>query len=135
MALTKAQVKAEYRQAFLAIVASVLDDTNFDTSMEAMADAFVDSLTADYGFTTKVITSNYTANYREFLLVDATSGEITITLPAPVADEELQIKKTDWSTNEIAIVGGNIDRKSDLRLKYVYTSLTLHCDGTNWWIK
>ena len=135
MALTKAQVKQQYREAFLAIVASVLDDTNFDTSMEAMADAFVDSLTADYGFTTKVINSNYTANYREFLLVDATSGEITITLPAPVADEELQIKKTDWSSNEIVLVGGLVDRDSAKRIKYGYTSLTLHCDGTEWWIK
>lgn len=64
-----------------------------------------------------------------------TNNDITITLPNVVSGIKFDIKNIDGSnvtidTNDIATIDGNLD----LNLTTQYESITLICDGSNWYI-
>ena len=71
-------------------------------------------------------------------LVNTSSGDVTITLPASSSseDQQITIKKTT-SDNAIIIDGDSsetIDGELTVEVVEQYTSLTLASDGINWYI-
>ena len=73
------------------------------------------------------------------LLADASGGAITLTLPnaSGASGVQLDIKKTDSSQNAVTIDGFSsqtIDDETTHALTTQYDSLTVFCDGTEWWI-
>lgn len=91
---------------------------------------------------TSVAISTKTANYTalpadETLLVDATSGSVTITLPAtPVIGKKYNVKKIDSSSNT-AVVDGNgkmIDGNASVSGSLPYQGWVMQYDGTAWFI-
>jgi hypothetical protein len=62
-------------------------------------------------------------------------GSQTITLPAATAGRRLIIKRVNNSINVVTISGGNIDGAASIALAGgSYDSVTLVCDGVNWWV-
>ena len=84
----------------------------------------------------KSVSSNYTADYGEVVLVDASGGNVTITLPSPQANAVINVKKIDSSSNVITVSGGGatIDGQSSFSFSIQYESYTFVSDGTNWYI-
>lgn len=74
-----------------------------------------------------------------FVAVDATAGDVTVTLPAASGSQgrTLVIKKTDSTTN-LVIIDGNgsetIDDATTQSIAAQYVSVMLICDGSEWWI-
>ena len=73
------------------------------------------------------------------ILADATSGVITVNLPAASGNsgKTYNIKKTDASANAITIDGNaseTIDGATTATISTQYQSLTVQCDGSNWHI-
>jgi len=88
------------------------------------------------GWTLKHVSTNYTASSNEFILADASSAAITITLPSPAANARVAVKKIDSSTNEVVVDAGTskIDGSTTFTLKTQYESYEFYCDGTDWYI-
>lgn len=86
----------------------------------------------------RTITTSATLSLTDFSIVaDATSGALGITLPATATcyGRIYQIKKIDNAFNvTITPPTGNIDGAGLKILSAQYSSVTIHCDGTNWWI-
>jgi hypothetical protein len=85
-------------------------------------------------------TASYTAAVTdEAILVDATSGPVTITLPSAAgnAGKLYKIKKID-TTGATVTIDANASETIDGGLTAVitapYVALALQCDGTGWWI-
>ncbi|RLC88227.1 MAG: hypothetical protein DRJ03_03520 [Chloroflexi bacterium] len=85
------------------------------------------------------VTAAYTAtDLDSAIIVDATSGAVTVTLPdaATVDQKILTIKKIDNSNN--VTVDGNgsqtIDGSATQVLSTQYEALTIQSDGSNWYI-
>lgn len=83
-------------------------------------------------------TANYTATLTDYYIpVDATSGNITVTLPAASGNAGLTyfIYKTDASANTVIVDGDGtetINGVSTLTLLARYQHMRVECDGTNW---
>lgn len=98
------------------------------------------------GVRVKSITANYTTDwYDTILLVNATGGNITITLPdsglvASTKDEMgkiFYIKKVDASANTVTVDGYStqtIDGATTNVINTQYDSITIVSDGSNWHI-
>lgn len=74
-----------------------------------------------------------------FVMVDATSAAITITLPlvSTCTVYEFSIKKTDSTLNTVTIDGAGsetIDDDLTQLLESQYECLTIVSDGSEWWI-
>jgi hypothetical protein len=97
------------------------------------------TLLAVRGWAADSKTGDYTAGFDdEAILVDASAGAVTITLP-PVADyngKYYKIKKIDTTSLSVTIDGNGatIDRGATAVITSPYVSLTVQCDGTEWWI-
>ncbi len=85
-------------------------------------------------------TANYTATSSDYLLlVDATAGAVTITLPAASSSSGmvLIVKKTDSGANAVTVDANGaetIDGVTTVGLTTQYDSVKIQCDGTEWWI-
>lgn len=82
-------------------------------------------------------TANYTAANESVILVDASSGSVTINLPAAsgLSGREYTIKKIDSSTNIVTVDANGGETIDGILTKLLYTeneSVTIICDGTNW---
>jgi hypothetical protein len=89
------------------------------------------------GFTVVTKTANYTASNRECILVDASTGAITITLPTPSAGAEVIVKKIDSTTNSVTIAQSgteSIDGAASQTLNTQWEAIHVISDGTNWYI-
>lgn len=92
------------------------------------------------GIPTTEQSAAYTATQADkLILVDASGGPVTITLPqASIVDgQEYTIKKIDASSNTVTIDGNAaelIDEATTQALSNQYEALTVQCDGTEWWI-
>lgn len=86
------------------------------------------------------VTGNVTAEYTYgFYLCDATSGSLTVTLPAAGAykGQRFYIKKVDATANTVTIDGDGsetIDGAATAVIAVPMTCLTVVSDGSNWWI-
>ena len=95
-------------------------------------------LSGEFWQTTK--TDNYTAGDEMVILVDATSGDKTITLPLASTSpgKVYYIKKIDTTSHKVTIQPNAVDEKIDNETNYEivvpYTCITPNCDGNNWWI-
>lgn len=84
-------------------------------------------------------TANYTATDNDYtILADATSGNITITLPL-TAGQMFNVKKTDATANTVTIktASGNIDGTAGttgIVISTQYTNISIQMDGTNGWM-
>lgn len=84
--------------------------------------------------------SNYTLTSSDDVVTfDATSGDLTATLPTAVgiADKIYIIKKTDTSTNTVTVDGNGsetVDGNSNFVLRYENDSVAVISDNTNWQI-
>jgi len=89
---------------------------------------------AQYNVVTK--TGDYTASGGDCVLVDASSGDVTITLPEPSKATQVNIKKIDPSTNVVMVMpnGGSIDDEPLKEISTQYESYLFISDGTNWYI-
>lgn len=70
------------------------------------------------------------------VLVNATSGAITVTLPTPTKGKVVHIKKSDSSANIVTISAssGTIDGTATKPLYFQYDCLSIVSDGTNYFI-
>ena len=90
---------------------------------------------ARYNVVTKA--SDYAASSGDYVLVDASSGNITITLPEPSKATQVDVKKIDSSTNAVTVEPNGsetIDGSSSKTIDTQYESYTFISDGTNWYI-
>lgn len=81
--------------------------------------------------------STYTVTDEDgIILADATSNTIAITLPRTVKERLVSVKKLDNINNVTIQTSGSetIDGAATKVLSTQYDSVTLICDGSNWWI-
>jgi hypothetical protein len=84
--------------------------------------------------------SPYTATHDDQTITcDATSGNITVNLPAASSSTGLvlTIKKIDSSANTVTVDGNASETIDDSTIQVIsdqYTSITVHCNGTEWYI-
>lgn len=72
------------------------------------------------------------------VLVDATSGAVTLTLPAVASSTRrvYNIKKIDSSVNAVVVdpAGAElIDDQSSVSIQSQWNAITLHCNGSVWY--
>jgi hypothetical protein len=86
------------------------------------------------------VTSNYTVSRSDsFIPVNATSGSVTITLPAAkeTKGKRYTVKKVDSSTNSVIVdpTGSDtIDDATTATLNIQYESICIMSDGSEYWI-
>jgi hypothetical protein len=99
------------------------------------------ALSSEQVWTTVSKTANYTVletDRDKLILVDATSGAVTIALLAAATAGtgfQIAIKKTDSSGNAVTLDGNSsetIDGAATLALSTQYDIALLTCDGSNW---
>lgn len=88
-------------------------------------------------FPVTTVTGNYTAHLTdEVILVDASSGAVTVTLiSAARTPNKYTVKKIDSSSNAVTVAaasGQNIDGSSTKNLASQWDKLTVIPSGTNW---
>lgn len=87
---------------------------------------------AGYSFTT--ITGNYTAASGDYILANAASGTITITLPSPAANAYFSVKKIDGGSFAITVSGGTIDGATSFDIPQTrWASQDFLSDGVQWY--
>ena len=99
--------------------------------------AYTNANTITNPITTKI--ANYTALVTDYvILVDATAGPLTITLPAvPRGGQQYYIKKIDSTGNTVTILRGGsslIDGVTQRVISFQWTTYHIQYDGTNWFI-
>jgi len=80
-----------------------------------------------------------TASSPNVILANATSGPITIILPAvaTVTDKVFKIKKTDSSKNAVTVDGNGaetIDGSTVMVISFAQTTMEIESDGSAWYI-
>jgi len=109
---------------------------DFDEINEDLRDRFVKAYAeVNDTFTTSIVTSNYMASSGEALLVDSSSGQITITLPiaSDNTNSEIYIKKTSSDDNYVVVTASElIDDKTSVSLKQQYTAIGFLSNGVTW---
>jgi len=84
------------------------------------------------------VSSDYSPNPFEFVLVDASSGAVTVTLPSAGAYESIIVKKIDSTGNPVNIVppsGKTVDNVSRISLASPMSAVILVADDNgNWWV-
>lgn len=121
------RVTADYnRQAFNDILTAI------QTAINRGADGYLFPVTS--------VTANYTQSPNDsIILVNATSGAITVTLQPALQCEQkrLTIKKTDSSGNAVTIDANGaetIDGSATKSLATQYKAYELVAQGGSWWI-
>jgi len=92
------------------------------------------------GFATgvqSVTAASATCNGAAVVLADASINAINMTLPAPLAGQVITIKRTNSNANTVTITppsGSTIDGAANKVLTVQYQSITVVCDGANYFI-
>jgi hypothetical protein len=122
---------------------SNLSDHQVQQDLQALAVAptyvFGDRMGPEYVRTRAVTASD---NFRPddyLVLCDATTGVVTLTLPAAAASQgrKLVAKKTDASANAVTVDGNGaetVDGAASVSITARYDSVSVISDGTTWWI-
>jgi len=114
---------------------ALLNGTNTFTGTNTFSSVLVSA-----GMRCAVITvaTNYTVSVLDWsVLVNATSSNVTVTLPATTLGQVFNLKKIDSSTNSCIIntTGGKtIDGSNSITNKTPKASITVQSNGTNWFI-
>ena len=112
---------------------------------KAVKNQLGDKIINEYGvirYTKVSIAGNYpVVNGDTVIIADASSGNITVSIPPADSDSDgrlLQIKKIDATAFTVTIsssgTGDTIDGSSSEILASQYDSLSIFCDGTEWFI-
>ena len=93
---------------------------------------------ATFTTVTKSANATLSTSSEDFVLVDCTSGDITLTLPTASGNNGLNytITKTDSSSNHVIIDGNStetIDGKTTIELYGQYNKVRIASDGTSWY--
>jgi hypothetical protein len=94
-------------------------------------------LDSAYVKTVTTETSSYTAGVYDVVLADASSGDMTVTLPSPDTDVQVSVKKIDSSGNTVTVAtpgSETIDGNSSLTISAENVSRTVVSDGSNYFI-
>ena len=124
-------------ESFASVFASETEPSNPRTG-DLWFDTSAGTMSSVGNIVTK--TSDYTATEYDYtILCDATSGDITITLPnaALVIGHVYSIKKIDSTTNTVtieALVSDTIDGSNTVSTDIQWTSIFIQSDGNNWYI-
>jgi len=149
--IVASDVGAQPLDADLTTIASLTATT--DSIMQAKAGAWAARTLAqvktdlaytavDIGAEKKLVptaskTGAYTAVDGDLVMVDATSGGITVTAPATAAGKEFGVKKTDSSANIVTIARAGSDTigataATSVQLKLQDQAIAFAANGTNW---
>lgn len=114
-------------------------DGRLDTAeadIDALQAAMVAAHDGHLTLSVRAVTANTAVNATDYLiLVDATAGNVTVTMPAPQNGRQLCVKRIDASANTVSIAAAaNIDGAASKAITPQYASLTVMCDGATWWI-
>ena len=110
---------------------------NISASTNISASAFYGN-TAGLLYPIKTVSTDYSATLLDYtILGNTTSGDVTVTLPsASVGKRKIyNIKKVD-SSNTLTITtdSGSIDGVTNKNITTLYESLSLHSNGSDWFI-
>lgn len=109
-------------------------------STDAATKGYVDSAADKLNVVSKTfVDTPYTAVDADAVLYDVSGGSSQVNLPAAAsnADAKIVVKKTDSSGNTVTIDGNGaetIDGATTRVLNSQYESITMVCDGSNWFI-
>ena len=99
---------------------------------------FTDSVSVAPMFQSVLVSRNYTVGRtNRFVLVDATPGNVVITLPAQPQSVPIVVKKTDSTVNTVTVGvsgPGSIDGALTQVISTQWGTLVLNPDGKNWFI-
>ena len=150
-------LSSSYTVAIVTLNGQVLDDSEYSQSTNILTvtpDVGFDDVndeilvfqnsfpSADNGLVLGVvrITSDYTVNISNFtMLVSSISAASTLTLPpvSAASGNIFNIKRIDSSVYNTIIDGYStetIDGSTSFTLTNQYDSITIHCDGIEWWV-
>jgi len=84
------------------------------------------------------VKADYSPNPFEFVIVDASSKAVTISLPTAGAYESIIVKKIDSTSNPVNIVppsGKTVDNAAQISLTSPMSAVILVADDNgNWWV-
>lgn len=118
----------------------VVTDRSRNITLSNLVNVLNDLLNSTQRVTTS--TSNYLAsNANDVILMDLTSGALSVTLPAAstATGKLITVKKIDGTSNDITVQtnGGNIDGSATVTMSGsggAKTSAAFISDGSNWFI-
>ncbi len=109
-----------------------------DEMMVVDASGVLKKVAASTSASIRTETASYSAVIAdETILADASSGNLTVTLPAnPTVGKRFSIKKVDTSNNDVIINGNgkNIDGTTTVSGSLPYQGWVLQYNGTAWFI-
>jgi hypothetical protein len=115
--------------------------TTETNEVEAIEDSILDIIRALSSFIATgiiTVTEDTSAGSYQIILCDATSGQITITLPSVTSAIRMYyIKKIDTSGNKVVIKGtgsDKIDNYDTVEISVSNNCLKIVSNGTAWWI-
>src|ERR1044072_5493463 len=120
------------------LTSGTVPDARFPATLPALNGAALTALTGSH-VTPTVVTKVFADSpypvgaADETVLVDATGGAVTITLPTATAGRILTVKKVDASANAVTL-SGTADGVVNPTVGTQYQSRLLQGDGTNWQI-
>jgi|1_EtaG_2_1085319.scaffolds.fasta_scaffold03804_4 hypothetical protein len=137
MSTTTGGTGVKFQNEQLAEVASINSKGILSASSEVSASAFRGSaMRVTFPITT--VTTVYTASVRDYtILANTQTRNITVLLPtAAIASQKIYNIKKISSLNTLTITSSNgtIDGVASQEIEDIYTSYTLHSNGTNWFI-
>jgi len=119
---------------------ATLQDTNTNDILLNAADIILLENAAPRPHTIVQKAVNYTALVNDYIFVDATTGDITITLPTAVGNEgyEINVTKKDSTLNGVIVdttsaqtIIGELTQTTTTQ----YDNMTFISDGSDWFIK
>lgn len=89
-----------------------------------------------FDLTTKTSAYSAVATTDHTILCGPGNETFTVTLPSPALNSQVifNIKNIGTGTITVATATGNIDNASTAVISSQFSSITVHSDGTNWWI-
>lgn len=125
-----------------AVTTTHLTLTAKNSNLYAAGSAEIDGETFMDGNTScsiSAISASANAGTATFIIVDATSAAVTVTLPTASgkAGRMYTIKKIDASANIVTVDGNGaetVDGAADAQLTTQYQVVRVICNGTTWWI-
>ncbi len=119
------------------LTSGTVPDARLGSPLPALNGAALTALTGTnvtHQVVTKVFAdSPYTVLATDWtILVNATGGAVTVTLPTPTSGRLLCVKKTDASANAVTLTG-TIDGVVNPTLAAQYSTKVIQGDGSAWW--
>jgi len=99
--------------------------------------AHVDDQQARGYDTVATVTADHTAVTQSLVLVDASGGPVTVTLPGPTSATVVTVKKIDSTANAVTIAtpgSETIDGDSDRTLTAQWVAREVASDGANYYV-